>query len=185
MAISPPTSVRKEECAAVFESVFGDAREDILTFYGMADVVTVYEEMGGVTVGIAHILPVTCGSLRGGYLYAVGVLPEYRGQGVFNRLMQKCEQVCLDRGYDFSCLIPATAALADTYRRHGYTWEIATSHAEKKSPSEGVFCLSDPFIEWGAVGKTEGAPTFGLAKELSEKPLPKNMHFPCPMGELL
>lgn len=185
MAISPLTSVRKEECAAVFETVFGDAREDIMKFYGIADVMPVYEEMGGVIVGIAHVLPVTCGSLHGGYLYAVGVLPAYRGQGVFDRLMQKCEQVCLERDYDFACLIPATAALADTYRRRGYIAEIAASHAEKKSPSGGVVCLSGAFIESVAIGKAEGAPTFGLAKPLCDKLLPPNMHFPCPMGELL
>ncbi len=151
-----------------------------MRFYGIADVMTVYEEMGGVIVGIAHVLPVKCGTLRGGYIYAVGVLPKARGQGVFDRLMKKCEGLC----QDFACLIPATDTLADTYRRRGYTEKIATSHAEKNFPSEGVFCLSEPFIASVATGEAANAPTFGLAKPLT-KPLPKNMHFPSPMGELL
>ncbi len=179
MAISPPTSVHNE-LASVFETVFGDAREDIMKFYGIADVMTVYEEMGGVIVGIAHILPVKCGALRGGYIYAVGVLPEHRGQGVFDRLMKKCEALC----QDFACLIPATKTLAETYRRRGYTEKITTSHAEKKPNSEAILCLSNDFIKLVATGETKNAPAFGLAKSFA-KPMPQNMHFPCPMGELL
>ncbi len=185
MTRSQHTSVHKNECAAVFHAVFGDTEEEIIEFYSITDMIPVDEKVGGVTVGIAHILPVRCGDLVGGYLYAVGVLPAYRGRGILDRLMKKCEQFCREQGYDFACLIPATDALSETYRRRGYLAEIATVCGIKKDRSEGVFCLSPPFIASVAMGKTENAPTFGLAKPLSGVPLPQNMHFPYPMGELL
>ena len=176
------TSVRKED---VFAICFGDTQEDIDAFYAISDAVCIEEKENGETVGIAHVLPVFLEGYRGGYLYAIGVAPEHRGKGLFARLLERCEAFCRAWGLDFVCLIPATEALADTYRRYGYHLEIATVSGNRQKDSHPVRCLSEEFLAYGKHGSCEGAPKTGLAKSLSGKPLPTPMHFASPLGELL
>lgn len=174
--------MRKED---VFALCFGDSREDILAFYAIPDAVCIEHKENGETVGIAHVLPVFLEGTRGGYLYAIGVAPEYRGKGILARLLERCEGFCRTWGLDFVCLIPATDALAKTYRRHGYTMEIATVSGETEMNSHPVICLSDEFLAYGKHGNREDAPKMGLGKPLSNQPLPTPAHFASPMGELL
>lgn len=174
--------MRKED---IFAVCFGDTREGIDAFYAIPDAVCIEEKENGETVGIAHVLPVFLEGYRGGYLYAIGVAPEHRGKGLLLRLLERCESFCRTWGLDFVCLIPATESLADTYRRHGYTAEIATVSGDKETNSRPVLCLSDEFLAYGKGGNREGAPRTGLAKSLSKKILPTPAHFVSPMGELL
>lgn len=174
--------VRKED---VFAICFGDTREDVNSFYAISDAVCIEERNNGETVGIAHVLPVFLEGYRGGYLYAIGVAPNHRGTGVFARLLDRCEAFCRTWGLDFVCLIPATDALADTYRRYGYTTEITTVSGETSANSHPILCLSDEFLAYGKHGSYDGVPKMGLAKSLSNKPFPTPAHFASPMGELL
>ena len=174
--------MRKED---VFAVCFGDTREDVDAFYAIPDAVCIEEKENGETVGIAHVLPVFLEGYRGGYLFAIGVAPAHRGKGLLRTLLRRCEAFCRAWGLDFVCLIPATDALASTYRRHGYTTELATVSGDAEANSHPVLCLSDEFLSYGKHGSCEGAPKTGLAKSLSGSPLPTPAHFISPMGELL
>ena len=174
--------MRKED---IFAVCFGDTREGIDAFYAIPDAVCIEEKENGETVGIAHVLPVFLEGYKGGYLFAIGVDPAHRGRGLLRALLARAEQFCRTWGLDFVCLIPASDALADTYRRHGYTVEVATVSGVVGENSHPVLCLSSEFLAYGKYGKSEGAPRVGLAKSLSDKPLPTPAHFASPMGELL
>lgn len=55
-----------------------------------------------------------------GYLYALCTRPDCRGQGHMAALLDAAHQVCAARGDIWTMLVPATAALAETYGRFGY-----------------------------------------------------------------
>ncbi|MCK9266069.1 GNAT family N-acetyltransferase [bacterium] len=57
---------------------------------------------------------------KSGYLCGAATLPEYRGQGVMEGLMQESFRLMSVRGDTFSVLIPANTSLYGFYSRFGY-----------------------------------------------------------------
>jgi len=81
-------------------------------------------EYDGQFIGAAYILYIF--TFKNGetvlpcpYIYAVGVHPEFRGQGIGKKLTIACRDYCSEK-YGLSCLVPATAELFDYYRRLDY-----------------------------------------------------------------
>ena len=75
-------------------------------------------------VGMCSLVPLIAGRLRGIYLFAVGILPEYRCRGGLRLLCRAAHALAVREGGDFTALVPADEALAATYRRYGYCTEI-------------------------------------------------------------
>lgn len=101
-----------------------DAAQDAALFAGVSDARTVFITSDGQTAGMCNLVPLTFGSLRGIYLFAVGVLPGYRGKGGFRLLCETARALAAREGYGFTALVPADTILADTYRRFGYTGQL-------------------------------------------------------------
>ena len=55
------------------------------------------------------------------YLYALTTDRAARGQGLLRTLLRECADAARARGFSALCLLPASAALADAYRRMGFT----------------------------------------------------------------
>lgn len=85
-------------------------------------------EDDGQFIGAAYILDIF--TFKSGktalpcpYIYAIGVHPEFRGQGIGKKLTIACRDYCSEK-YGFSCLVPATAELFDYYRQLDYVSAI-------------------------------------------------------------
>ena len=94
---------------------FGDDEDFIRRFYDSfgGEVFTHYD--GDVLAGMVNRVPIKYGDHNGGYIYAACTRPEYRGKGIFRKLMTEAES-----GMDFMMLIPAEPDLYGMYRGLGY-----------------------------------------------------------------
>lgn len=133
-----------EECRHIWERVFDDSEEFIElyfsrryspenTFVAMAD---------GRVVAQAQCLSYKMTTDNGqqtvdvGYVSGLATLPEYRGQGHANSVMQQMHQWLSDHAYDYCLLIPADDDAAAWYARHfGYT-PCATKHKQLLSAEQ-------------------------------------------------
>lgn len=84
------------------------------------------EQMGYVSV--ISILPAYFikdnRKYKGGYLYGVGTLPDYRGKSYSKKLINHAKELLLLDNCDFFIVKPATSTLFDLYRRSGFSEEI-------------------------------------------------------------
>lgn len=71
--------------------------------------------------------------LRGLYLCGLATRPEYRGNGIMGRLIEKINIKAIDRGFDFTFLIPASDGLRKYYRDRGYV-DASFRNITKYSP---------------------------------------------------
>ena len=85
----------------------------------------------GVAVAQGLLMPLTLSGRRGYYLYAIATHPSYRGRGYMHAFLTEAKKEALQNGLDFLLLIPATSALADAYRRAGFSqkWPLAADEA--------------------------------------------------------
>ncbi|NLK40172.1 MAG: GNAT family N-acetyltransferase [Clostridiales bacterium] len=81
--------------------------------------------------------------MRGIYIYAACVSPENRGMGIFRQLMDYVDRYAAERELDFIMLIPASLALAETYRRFGYSCEIGGIAPVGESKRYGLVLSSE------------------------------------------
>ena len=123
--------------------VFGDSEDYIMQFYrhwfGKAVCLTALD--GGQVVGILHLLPVrTADSGRkrlSSYLYACAVLPEFRRQGIFRRMLQTVTEELL-HPEELSVILPASEHLFTYYGKAGFQrlpfCSTLTCHAAQDTP---------------------------------------------------
>ena len=170
----------------MWELCFGDAPDVAESFLCIDDVITLEEHCEDKLIGMASLIPTrTESALSGYYAYGVCTHPDYRGRGVFTRLMEKCNAAAKGAGADFICLIPATERLADTYARMGYSKKVALYDAAEKS-GDAIFTASEGFREFAAP-ESDRAPlltvNFGIMKPLTERAERSEFYFAEPMGE--
>ena len=78
----------------------------------------------GRPASMAFLLPAVLETGSGAfslqYIYAAATLPDFRGQGMFGRLLRRAQELGRDQGLVASFLRPAGAGLAQYYERFGY-----------------------------------------------------------------
>ena len=161
------SDIQKEELWAL---CFGDSTEFAREFFAIDGIRTVCEYSGDTLIGMASMIPIVSESaLRGDYVYGVCVHPDHRGQGVFRKLMARCEQIALNNGDDFICLIPATEALVESYSKMGYSISVALCDSASDS-IEKLTVSCDGFRRFVATDEdTSPTVSFGLMKPLGNK----------------
>lgn len=177
------SDIQKEELWAL---CFGDSPELAREFFAIDGIRTVCEYSGDTLIGMASMIPLASESaLRGDYVYGVCVHPEYRGQGVFRKLMARCEQIALNNGDDFICLIPATDALVRSYSKMGYSISVALCDSASDS-TEKLTVSCDGFRRFAATEEdAQSAVRFGLMKPLGNSVTKKmSFSFSERMGEI-
>ena len=98
----------------LWQKVFGDSEDFIRSFYELnVDVFTAYD--GNKLIGSVNRVSITYNGIFGGYIYAACVDENYRGRGIFKRLLAEAE-----RDMPFMMLIPANEELFGMYRKLCY-----------------------------------------------------------------
>lgn len=131
-----------EQCKRLYISAFHDdeAFTDYL-FKLFFENSCKYLLEGETVVSMLFAMDVTCGMLKGKYVYAVATLGEYRGRGYMSRLFDKLSDE-LKSDYDFLCLKPMSDSLYDYYARLGFETAFY-----KKSLRMNAFSNSLPVVE--------------------------------------
>ncbi len=134
----------KENIKSLWQVVFGDSGEYVEMFldhyykpsycYGAV----VEEEL----IAMIFALPATLTSkeetYQGAYIYAVSTHPDYRGQGISNRLSAFVEEDLKDKASSFVCLVPAEKSLFDFYSKQGYSdYFYRTAYSYTKDQLQG------------------------------------------------
>ena len=116
----------------LWTSVFHDDEFFLSAFFSnLSSVIEAFAaEDAGQFIGAAYILNIF--TFKNGettlpcpYIYAVGVHPEFRSQGIGKALTLACRDYCNEK-YGVSCLVPATEELFDYYRQMDYVPAIYT-----------------------------------------------------------
>lgn len=130
--ISAPAAELAAEITLIWRECFPspDSGSDARLFAGCSGAKTLLLTVNGAPAGMCNILPVSAGTLRGCYLFAVGVRPAFRGNGGFRLLCKEAEDTARAEGLDFLTLVPADEGLAATYRRFGYTENVNVPRRE-------------------------------------------------------
>lgn len=96
---------------------FGDGREWFDAFLKAAEGQRyIAFTKGEEYVGGMFLLDMTFGDYEGEYIYALGVLPSYRGMGIAKELLEKAKEL----SKDFTLVCAADEKLAATYEKHGF-----------------------------------------------------------------
>ena len=81
-------------------------------------------EADGRAAGMLHLLPMQCRTgdqwLPAAYIFAVAVLPHYRGRGAAAQLLEEALRLSRARGAALAMLVPQSPSLFDYYRRQGF-----------------------------------------------------------------
>lgn len=122
----------KSETNAIIDSwceIFGDTRAFVSDFYiwsGKENTLAAF--CGEKIVGAVNFPTVYYkarnDTLRGGYIFASFVNPEYRNRGIFSSLVSGAEAEMRKRAYDFSFVVPANDGLFQMYEKMGYTGKV-------------------------------------------------------------
>lgn len=177
------SDIQKEELWAL---CFGDSHEFAREFFAINGITTLCEYSGNKLIGMASMIPLISDSaLRGNYVYGVCVHPEYRGNGVFRKLMGRCEERAVQKGDDFICLIPATDALVRSYSKMGYSISVALCDKALDS-TEKLNVTCEGFRRFTDVEEdSQPAVRFGLMKPLNDLVTEKmSFSFSERMGEI-
>ena len=86
-------------------------------------------------------------SVSGYYLYALGTLPAFRGQGLGKQLLEEARNLALQNGQKFILLQPTSAGLFDYYAPLGYTQVLYRAHTDLLFPQNTPFLPSEPQIQ--------------------------------------
>ncbi len=121
------------EMRTVWRDCFPDDGErDAELFCRLAGADALILKCGSAVVGGCGIVPLTADGMRGGYIYALGILTRYRGCGGMTLLLNATKEYAEIGGLDFLALVPSDDRLCRTYARHGYggrvtipRWEIS------------------------------------------------------------
>ena len=116
----------KEELKLLWSECFSDTSEFIDRYFDTMfepnDVIVIRNNCKIVAMATLHrVIYVKKGKEKPcGYLYAVGVKPQYRGQGYFKKLMAFAKKEAKTRGYAGIVTVPATESLFSLYKKMGY-----------------------------------------------------------------
>lgn len=101
---------------------FGDSDGYIANFFENAYVPerTMVAVKDGRVTGAAYLFPCETGGKRASYLYAGGVFPEFRRQGIYEEMMHTWSDWCIKRDI-IPFLKPADDKLWEYYTRIGFT----------------------------------------------------------------
>ncbi len=125
----------------LWADTFGDTESylDVFfdTYYRSALILT--EERSGSIISVLWGLPFNfSGGLKGLYLCGLATKPQYRGEGIMSRLMERAEEWAIRNDFDFLFLIPADEHLRRYYSERGYldalsrtVWEIPEPETRK------------------------------------------------------
>ena len=175
------SSVKSSESKlALWRECFGDDESTVKAFYAIPDIRGLSFVSDGQVVGMADIVPVLAGGLRGGYLYAIGVKKEYRGRGICRTFLEAAENM----GYDFLCLIPGDDELAKTYRRYGYTQRVLRYGYPQRIGACPIRCASEGFLAYANADVSGFGQKYGLMKRLMPRSPAGALYFASPMGEV-
>ncbi len=119
------TNKEKKEKIDLFVECFGDDESFARKLFDCSDVITVTEYVEDKLAVMASLIPTMALDKRGFYVYGVCVDKEFRGMGLFKKIMKRVEDFARKDGADFICLIPASRGLFDTYRRMGFEYKIS------------------------------------------------------------
>jgi len=121
------------ELQKLWTDIFHDDEIFVSEFFSLlSDSLDVFAaEQDGLFVGSAYILNIFTyknddTALSCPYIYAVGVHPEFRGQGIGKALTAACRDFCTEK-YGVSCLVPANAELFKYYKSTSYINGIYTA----------------------------------------------------------
>ena len=163
---------------------FGDSREIAEEFFSLGGIDTLTETEGDALAGMASLIPVgdSLGG-RGYYVYGVCVAPEYRGQGLFRRLMGRCEEFATERGADYLCLIPTNRGVAEAYRKMGFSHRVSLS-PDASAEDARIVSENADFSAFAISDKDFTGADCGLMMPLSEAYFKNTSYcFPERMGE--
>ncbi len=102
------------ELIDLWNSIFYDDKVLIKRFYELLPQFGsgYVAEAGGKIIGMAHVLNLAIEQKKFGYVYAVGVMEEYRSKGIGSALMAHCRRL-----HPRLCTFPASASLYGWYEK--------------------------------------------------------------------
>ncbi len=126
--------------AALWSEVFGDSESDIRAFVSacVSSAYCVAFCSHGVTVSQFLAIEASICGVRGIYIYALCTSPEHRGRGLMRELIGAARAHFEKFGYRYFMLLPASEALADTYKKMGFTHSLS-AYATPLPEREGDF----------------------------------------------
>ncbi len=129
----------KEELKLLWSECFSDTSEFIDkyfdTMFEPLNVIVVRKDCEIVAMATLHCVQYVNKEKASpcGYLYAVGVKPQHRGQGYFKKLIAFAKKEAKTRGYIGIVTVPATQELVKLYKKMGYKTFSAVSLLKMKS----------------------------------------------------
>ncbi len=127
MTIRLATNKDSEHIFKIWHACFTDDQAYIMTYlkYCLPHTKTWVLGVGnGEFVSCLSIIPsyfvLNSKIIRGGYLYAVGTLPEHRGNSYSKLLMESAIKECKKDGLSYLLVKPATESLFDLYKRASF-----------------------------------------------------------------
>lgn len=124
----------REMCGIWRDCFPTDGERDARLFCRLSGADVLLLRSGSEPAGGCGIVPLAAGELRGGYIFALGVLAAYRGRGGMRQLLTAAREYGAAHGFDFLALVPADHALFRTYSRYGFggrveipRWEVAAT----------------------------------------------------------
>ena len=162
---APETDAEWSEIIENQCEIFGDDvafYDDFYIWAGRGCTLAAYIE--GKAVGAVSFPEITYTEkekvLRGGYIFAAWVAPEYRGKGIFTALMRGADEIMRARGYDFSFVVPAEAGLFAAYEKLGYTVKVENGFPysapreilREYNPTDDIYML------WKVYSRVHGMP---------------------------
>lgn len=119
-----------EDLKLLWQDTFGDSRRFIDSFFNhiYKPENTLIDVEDGHAIASLYMIPYEL--KHSGktekiiYLYALATDPSYRGRRIMSDLIQKSFEICSERNYALSVLIPARESLAEFYRKFGYEYHF-------------------------------------------------------------
>ncbi len=115
------------QLVSLWTRCFGDGADFVQRFldhFGCE--IAVVSESAGAVSAAAYVIPTGGIRFPGGesrscsYIYALSVLPEYRGGGLGKEITHAAVRFSAERGYDYAVLKPSGASLFEFYAKLGF-----------------------------------------------------------------
>lgn len=116
------TQEEYEQAQRLCVSCFNDPPDYVKEVFKRAgrENLLVYLEKGRI-LSMAFMLPFTLDGRQGHYIYCACTDSEWRGRGLMSQLLEEAVRMGIQRGDEFSFLLPAQESLFAYYRARGYT----------------------------------------------------------------
>lgn len=157
----PENEAEIKELISKQSEIFGDKEEfydDLYIEIGHKNTLAAFLDgklVGGVNFPEIYF-PTKDKTFAGGYIFAAWVAPEYRGNGVFARLMAEAENVMRERGYAFALVVPENAGLFPMYEKFGYSEKVKNGfpYVENREVLREYNPTDDVYMLWKVYSKT-------------------------------